>query len=148
MKRAVAIDSQAGAPMSSSSLSAKDGESSLPTRAIFADTRALDTHLQILQALSAHVKLLLDAPEHLWRLIERKKYLHAAWLFLLGKVVHRALVREDPDDEEGWDRHGIDVLVCIVRSECLLCPQMYIGTISSGAQSMGHRFPVSLANRS
>ncbi|KAG5735666.1 Conserved oligomeric Golgi complex subunit 1, partial [Termitomyces sp. T112] len=38
-----------------------------------------DAHLHTLQLLSAHIKLLLDAPEHLWRLIERKKYFQAAW---------------------------------------------------------------------
>ena len=68
-------------------------------------------HLQILQLLSAHMKLLLDAPEHLWRLIERKKFFQAAWLFLLARVVHRALVREDEQDEGSWSRQGVDVLV-------------------------------------
>jgi hypothetical protein len=71
-----------------------------------------DTQLQALQLLSAHLKLLLDAPEHLWRLIERKKYFSAAWLFLLARVVHRALVTDDDQDEEGWSYQGIDVLVC------------------------------------
>jgi hypothetical protein len=70
-----------------------------------------DAHLQILQLLSAHIKLLLDAPEHLWRLIERKKYFQAAWLFLLARVVHRALVRDDDQDEESWSKQGIDVMV-------------------------------------
>jgi len=69
-----------------------------------------DTHLQILQLLSAHMKLLLDAPEHLWRLIERKKYFPAAWLFLLARVVHRALVRDDEQDEGTWSSQGLDVL--------------------------------------
>jgi predicted hydrolase (HD superfamily) len=55
--------------------------------------------------------LLLDAPEHLWRLIERKKYFQAAWLFLLARVVHRALVRDNEEDEENWARQGIDVIV-------------------------------------
>lgn len=58
------------------------------------------------------MKLLLDAPEHLWRLIERKKYYPAAWLFLLARVVHRALVRDDDDQEEGtWSCQGVEVLV-------------------------------------
>lgn len=58
------------------------------------------------------MKLLLDAPEHLWRLIERKKYYPAAWLFLLARVVHRALVRDDDDQEEGtWSCQGVDVQV-------------------------------------
>ncbi|KNZ76990.1 Conserved oligomeric Golgi complex subunit 1 [Termitomyces sp. J132] len=68
-----------------------------------------DAHLHTLQLLSAHIKLLLDAPEHLWRLIERKKYFQAAWLFLLARVVHRALVREDEQDVT-WSSQGIDVL--------------------------------------
>ena len=70
-----------------------------------------DRHLYTLQVLSAHIKLLLDAPEHLWRLIERKKYFHAAWLFLLARVVHRALVRNDDADEQSWVSEGVDVLV-------------------------------------
>ncbi|KAK7064081.1 hypothetical protein R3P38DRAFT_2492769 [Favolaschia claudopus] len=70
-----------------------------------------DGHLHTLQLLSAHLKLLLDAPEHLWRLIERKKYFTAAWLFLLARVVHRALVRDDDEqDEEAWSAQGLDVL--------------------------------------
>ncbi|KAJ7103347.1 hypothetical protein B0H15DRAFT_926631 [Mycena belliarum] len=69
-----------------------------------------DAHLHTLQLLSAHLKLLLDAPEYLWRLIERKKYFTAAWLFLLARVVHRALVRNDEQDEETWQAQGLDVL--------------------------------------
>ncbi|KAG6901470.1 hypothetical protein C0995_011490 [Termitomyces sp. Mi166 len=68
-----------------------------------------DAHLHTLQLLSAHIKLLLDAPEHLWRLIERKKYFPAAWLFLLARVVHRALVREDEQDVT-WSSQGVSVL--------------------------------------
>ncbi|KAJ6503353.1 Vps51/Vps67 domain-containing protein [Mycena vitilis] len=69
-----------------------------------------DAHLHTLQLLSAHLKLLLDAPEYLWRLIERKKYFTAAWLFLLARVVHRALVRDDEQDDETWSAQGLDVL--------------------------------------
>ncbi|KAG5647782.1 hypothetical protein DXG03_008505 [Asterophora parasitica] len=69
-----------------------------------------DSHLHTLQLLSAHLKLLLDAPEHLWRLIERKKYFPAAWLFLLARVVHRALVRDEEQEEERWSSQGVDVL--------------------------------------
>ncbi|RDB29071.1 Conserved oligomeric Golgi complex subunit 1 [Hypsizygus marmoreus] len=83
-------------------------EPPLPRRP--AITGGSDSHLHTLQLLSAHVKLLLDAPEHLWRLIERKKYLPAAWLFLLARVVHRALVREDEQDEGAWSRQGVVVL--------------------------------------
>lgn len=78
-------------------------------------TYGSDAHLQTLQILSAHIKLLLDAPEHLWRLIERKKYFQAAWLFLLARVVHRALVRDDDQDEESWGNQGIDVLVSLIH---------------------------------
>ncbi|KAF9486293.1 hypothetical protein BDN70DRAFT_869769 [Pholiota conissans] len=69
-----------------------------------------DRHLVSLQVLSAHMKLLLDAPEHLWRLIERKQYFQAAWLFLLSRVVHRALVHQDENDEQSWVSEGVDVL--------------------------------------
>jgi len=70
----------------------------------------LDGHLHALQALAAHMKILLDAPEHLWRLIERKKFFPAAWLFLLARVTHRALVRNEEQDDEAWKSRGIDVL--------------------------------------
>ncbi|KAF8078884.1 Vps51/Vps67 domain-containing protein [Lyophyllum atratum] len=69
-----------------------------------------DAHLHTLQLLSAHMKLLLDAPEHLWRLIERKKYFPAAWLFLLARVVHRGLVRDDEQDEGAWRSQGVNVM--------------------------------------
>ncbi|KAF7303300.1 hypothetical protein MKEN_01294100 [Mycena kentingensis (nom. inval.)] len=68
-----------------------------------------DAHLHALQILAAHIKLLLDAPEYLWRLIERQKYFTAAWLYLLAGVVQRALVR-DNDQEESWRMEGIDVM--------------------------------------
>ena len=71
-----------------------------------------DSHLHALQSLAAHMKLLLDAPEHLWRLLERKMYLYAAWLFLLSRVVHRSLLREDDEDEVVWASSGIDINVC------------------------------------
>ncbi|KAF9056119.1 hypothetical protein BJ165DRAFT_479792 [Panaeolus papilionaceus] len=74
-------------------------------------SRADDKQLQALQTLSVHVKLLLDAPEHLWRLIERRKYLSAAWLFLLSRVVHRALVRNEENDDQVWCKEGIDIQV-------------------------------------
>ena len=64
-----------------------------------------------MQSLSAHMKLLLDAPEHLWRLLERKMYLYAGWLFLLARVVHRALLREEEEETNGWNAYSIDVSV-------------------------------------
>jgi len=87
----------------------------------FDDTAPPDRHLYILQVLSAHMKLLLDAPEHLWRLIERKKYFQAAWLFLLARVVHKALIRNDEQDEQSWVHEGIDVLVCNMTSSSSIC---------------------------
>lgn len=70
-----------------------------------------DTQLNVLQSLSAHMKLLLDAPEHLWLFLEHRKFLHAAWLFLLSRVVYRALVNADSDGEDNvWQSNGIDVL--------------------------------------
>ena len=62
--------------------------------------------------LSAHMKLLLDAPEYLWRLIEKKQFFDASWLFLLSRVVHRALVREEERDEGTWSTYGLNILVC------------------------------------
>jgi len=73
--------------------------------------RVSDSHLQTLQVLSAHMKLLLDAPEHLWRLIEQEKYFHATWLFMLARVVHRALSQDEDQDEESWLNQGIKVMV-------------------------------------
>ena len=84
----------------------------------------LDKHLQALQSLSAHVKLLLDAPEHLWRLMERKSYLNAAWLFLLARVVHRALSQED--DDQSWQAYGIDVMVRVVLSLISGCQHTHL----------------------
>ncbi|KAI9444853.1 hypothetical protein H4582DRAFT_855570 [Lactarius indigo] len=70
-----------------------------------------DTQLRILQSVAAHMKLLLDTPEHIWRLLEKKKYLHAGWLFLLARIIYQALVRTDTEDEEDdWRAQGIDVL--------------------------------------
>ncbi|CAE6517002.1 unnamed protein product [Rhizoctonia solani] len=80
-----------------------------------------DAHLKTLQMLSAHLKLLLDSPEHLWRWLEKKQFLHAAWLFLLARTVYRKLSKspdeEDSEEEEeaesgdiNWSRHGIDVM--------------------------------------
>jgi len=88
-----------------------DGKQVLDYHGIMRPTHRTDRHLFTLQVLSAHMKLLLDAPEHLWRLIERKKYLQAAWLFLLARVVHRALVRHDENDEQAWVSEGVDVAV-------------------------------------
>ncbi|KAH8099342.1 hypothetical protein BXZ70DRAFT_1030293 [Cristinia sonorae] len=68
-----------------------------------------DVYLHALQSLSAHMKLLLDAPEHLWRLMEKRRYLHAAWLFLLSRVVHQALLIEEDGDDSQWSGYGIHV---------------------------------------
>jgi hypothetical protein len=68
----------------------------------------VDTQLRALQSLAAHLKLLLDCPEQFWRLLERKQYLDAVWLFLVARVVHQSLV--DESEEDGWAQQGIDVL--------------------------------------
>lgn len=54
------------------------------------------------------MKLLLDCPEHFWKLLERKQYLDAGWLFLVAKVVYHSLM--DEEDGEGWSDQGIVVL--------------------------------------
>ncbi|KAJ3775141.1 hypothetical protein FB446DRAFT_425782 [Lentinula raphanica] len=66
-----------------------------------------DVHLQALQMVAAHIKLLLDVPEYLWRMLERKNFFSAAWLYLLSRVVQRALIREELDEEVR--NLGIDV---------------------------------------
>lgn len=109
----------------------------------------IDAHLHTLQVLSAHIKLLLDAPEQLWRLIERQKYFQAAWLFLLARVVHRALIRDDAMDEESWVNQGVDVLVSRLIS--LLCPRSvysdpFTGAIPFNPKTMGNGFTFSHAN--
>ena len=77
-----------------------------------------DIHLQSMQSLAAHLKLLLDSSEHLWRLMERKMYLHAAWLFLLSRVVHRSLMTHGgmDDDDSGLETLGIDIQVGYLSS--------------------------------
>jgi hypothetical protein len=73
-----------------------------------------DSQLVTLQSLAAHLKLLLDTPEQLWRLLERKRFLHAAWLYLLARVVYRALAHDEDEDEDRdvqWSREGIQVTV-------------------------------------
>jgi hypothetical protein len=70
-----------------------------------------DVELRALQSLTAHIKLLMDAPEHLWRLLEKKKYLECAWLFLLARVVHRSLANDEGDEEGIWQDQNMDILV-------------------------------------
>ncbi|ELU45926.1 hypothetical protein AG1IA_00040 [Rhizoctonia solani AG-1 IA] len=92
-----------------------------------ANVLMVDAHLKTLQTLSAHLKLLLDSPEHLWRWLEKKQFLHAAWLFLLARTVYRKLSKspdEDESEEEeissgdiNWSRHGIDVMQFPVASK-------------------------------
>lgn len=49
---------------------------------------SLHAELAALLPLASQTKLLLDAPETLWRFLEHKQFLQAAWLFCLGRVVH------------------------------------------------------------
>ena len=67
--------------------------------------------MRILQSVAAHVKLLLDTPEHIWRLLEKKKYLHAGWLFLLARIVYQELVRDGAEDDDEWSAHSINMVV-------------------------------------
>ena len=94
------------------------------------------------------MKLLLDAPEHLWRLLERNKYFPAAWLFLLARVVHRALVRDDDDQEEtSWMRQGVDIMVCTLRPlPFLLLTRFATGAVPPCPTAMGDSIPVPFAN--
>jgi len=97
------------------------------------DTRELDTQLRILQSVAAHMKLLLDTPEHIWRLLEKKKYLHAGWLFLLARIIYQALVRMDTEDEEDdWRAQGIDVLVC----SAIYCSSVQVLTVCHRCNSL------------
>ncbi|RPD55909.1 hypothetical protein L227DRAFT_509454 [Lentinus tigrinus ALCF2SS1-6] len=95
-----------------------------------------DKHLHALQSLSAHMKLLLDAPEHLWRLMEKKAYLKAAWLFLLARVVHRALSQEE--DDQSWQAYGIDVM------DQMPLVQRQWDTITPFRSQISHRATLSL----
>jgi hypothetical protein len=110
-REAIATQNQASFPKETSAVNdgpfvpARNGQESVML------TDISDTQLQMLQLLSAHTKLLLDAPEHLWRLIERKNFFPAAWLFLLARVVYRALVTDDEQDDGTWRSQGLDVLV-------------------------------------
>ena len=89
------------------------------------------------------MKLLLDAPEHLWRLIERKEYYRATWLFLLSRGVHRALTHDDATEGSSWDTKGILIMVCqhpFAEPEPRLTTS--IGPVSSCATTVGNCRPV------
>lgn len=78
-----------------------------------------DSQLLTLQSLAAHLKLLLDTPEQLWRLLERKRFLQAAWLYLLARVVYKALTYDEDEAEEQdvvWAKDGIEVSVSESRA--------------------------------
>ncbi|TBU34734.1 hypothetical protein BD311DRAFT_802305 [Dichomitus squalens] len=111
-----------------------------PVRAPKRAATGEDKHLQALQSLSAHVKLLLDAPEHLWRLMEKRSYLNAAWLFLLARVVYRALSQED--DDQSWHSYGVDVM------EQMPLVQRQWDTITPFRSQISHRATLSLREAS
>lgn len=95
--------------------SLKSGHKRVQSMAAFPGSRGRpalqDSQLVTLHSLAAHLKLLLDTPEQLWRLLERKKYLQAAWLYLLARVVYRALTQDDEDEQEvPWSKEGIEIL--------------------------------------
>jgi hypothetical protein len=103
------------------------------------------------------LKLLLDSPEHLWRWLEKKQFLHAAWLFLLARTVYRKL-SSSPDEDESeeeetesddinWSRHGIEVMVSGVGySKYKL--KYYIGAIPYCVKAVGGNWPISPSNSS
>lgn len=85
------------------------------------------------------MKLLLDAPEHLWRLIERREYYRATWLFLLSRGVHRALTHDDATEGPSWETKGISIAVHRYPSANLE-PSLtvFIGSISSRTKTVGN----------
>ncbi|KAL5494903.1 hypothetical protein ACEPAI_365 [Sanghuangporus weigelae] len=97
-----------------------------------------DADLKIYQSLAAHLKFLVDAPEHLWRLLERKQCLHAAWLFLLSRVVYRSLMDQDSDEGQGWVQQGINV------KEQFPLVQKQWDSISQFRAQISHRTTLSL----
>ncbi|KAG9019493.1 hypothetical protein FRB90_001565 [Tulasnella sp. 427] len=104
--------------------SLKSGHKRVQSMAAFPASRGRpplqDSQLVTLHSLAAHLKLLLDTPEQLWRLLERKKYLPAAWLYLLARVVHRALTQEEEDDQEvPWSKEGIEIMISYRASQSL-----------------------------
>jgi hypothetical protein len=105
-----------------------------------------DSHLQTLQVLSAYIKLLLDAPEHLWRLIEREKYFHATWLFMLARVVHRALSHDDEQDEDSWLNQGVNTVVNFTLNVFLTSDVSYLGAISTHPATVGGHISFSLTD--
>lgn len=54
-------------------------------------------------ALGACLKLLMDAPEDLWRSMERERLLAAAWTFVLARVVWRDLMDRPVEDLQAPD---------------------------------------------
>jgi hypothetical protein len=85
-------------------------------------------------------------------------YLHAAWLFLLSRVVYRGLTREGEQDDEteaeiSWEREGINISVSHqswLRSRSAQSnandPVLISGTISFDTTTMGHIEPISHAD--
>ena len=104
--------------------------------------------LRALQSLASHLKLLLDTPEHLWRFIERRRYLHSAWLFLLARVVHRTLTKESEDDGLEWVSFGIhaEVRVRLFATFINLLKRSLLGKISSHPTTMGDSFTVQISD--
>ncbi|KAG9047746.1 hypothetical protein FS837_001586 [Tulasnella sp. UAMH 9824] len=123
--------------------SLKSGHKRVQSMAAFPSSRGRpalqDSQLVTLHSLAAHLKLLLDTPEQLWRLLERKKYLQAAWLYLLARVVHRALTQDDEDEQEvPWSREGIEIM------EQFPLVQRQWDTISSFRSQISYRASQSL----
>lgn len=93
------------------------------------------------------MKLLLDAPEHLWRLIERKEYYRATWLFLLSRGVHRALTHDDAMEGPSWTTKGISIAVYWPPSANLEARfTTFTGPVSSRTATVGNGCPVQTAD--
>lgn len=74
--------------------------------------------------------------------MERRMYLHAAWLFLLARVVHRALIR-DEEVENSWHACGIIVSVCPFELLSGHSPRPHVtGATAIGTAAMGYRLAV------
>lgn len=79
--------------------------------------------------------------------MERKLYLHSAWLFLLCRVVHRALLNDEEEDESSWNSYGLDVEVGFVAlTQYSILNTACIGTIPLDTTSMGCCIPISHPN--
>lgn len=79
--------------------------------------------------------------------MERKMYLHAAWLFLLARVVHQSLLRDDTEDDAQWRAYDIDIMVCIFLLGITLLLSYCSGTFSAYSTPMGRHIAIQDTDR-